>query len=394
MEKKFRFHSPHYFSKHPTRGMRGLYWSVGLKDLGIAAVTLFEPIFLFSLGYSLREVLFFYIMIYGLYIVLLPPVGRLVGKLGYEHSILYSQFFLIAYLVALFSISKVAALFYVAPLLCAAYKSLYWPAYHADFALFSRKGQRGREVGYIETLSMIVYIIGPLIGGVLLEWAGFEVLFIVGSVLFILSALPLMQIREIHAKIELPYGTIFRRLVDPQHSRNFFLYLGFGEELIVLTVWPIFIYVVVQDYLEVGALVAVATFVTSLIVLYLGKISDEQGRLKALRLGTALYAFSWLVRGFAKNVWQVMSLDSVSRISKEMLLVPLEASMYSAAREHGPLVHAIFFELSLSIGKLIAAAGALIIAAFVDPPWVPIFFMSGAFSLVYLLFRKREDCNQ
>lgn len=393
MAKKFRFHTPHYFSKHPTRGMRGLYWSVGLKDLGIAAVTLFEPIFLFSLGYSLREVLFFYIMIYGLYVLLLPPIGRLVGKLGYEHSILYSQFFLIAYFILLFSISEASVLYYIAPLFSALYKSLYWPAYHADFAVFSRKGQRGREVGYLETVSMIMYIIGPLIGGVLLEWTGFGVLFIVGSVLFILSALPLMRIREIHTKIDLPYGTIYRRLIDRQHSRSFFSYLGFGEELIVLTVWPIFIYIVVQDYFEIGALVAVATFITSFIVLYLGKISDEYKRLKVLRLGTVIYALSWFVRGFCKNIWGVMSLDTVSRISKEMLFIPLEANMYSTARECGPLVHAIFFEISLSIGKLIAAAGALIIATYFDPPWVPIFIMSGFFTLLYLFSRKRQDCT-
>lgn len=391
MAKKFRFHTPHYFSKHPTRGLRGLYWSVGLKDLGIAAVTLFEPIFLFTLGYTLREVLFFYILIYVVYLFLLPIAGRVVGKIGYEHSIFYSQFFLIAYFIVLFSISNIGVLYYVAPLLAALYKSLYWPAYHADFAIFSQQGQRGREVGYIETISMIVYIIGPLIGGFILAQTGFGFLFILGSVLFILSALPLMRIKEIHSERPFHYKDVFLRLVDKEHRRNFLAYMGFGEELIVLTVWPIFIYVLIQDYFEIGALIAVATFITSFFVLYLGKISDELKRRRVLRVGTILYTISWVTRGFASKAWHVLGFDTLSRLSKEMLFVPLEASTYQEGYRSGPLVHAIFFELSLSIGKIIAGVLAFLIASYFASPWVPIFLLAGAFSMLYMFFRERQE---
>lgn len=367
----------------------GMYWSVGMMDLGIAAVILFEPIFLFTLGYSLQRIMFFYILVYGLYILLLPLLGRLVGKLGYEHSIFYSQFFLIAYYISLFAITQWSCFFYIAPVAYAIQKCLYWPAYHADMAIFSTDKQRGREVGGLETLSIIAYVIGPLIGGIVLKLTGFGVLFAIASALFIFSALPLLRIREIHSRQKFTYGEVFKKLIDKEHRRNFFAFLGFGEELIAATVWPIFIYIILKDYLEIGSLIAGATLITSLLVLYLGKISDRYSKHGILRVGSIIYFLNWLVRGFASRAWHILSLDAVSRMSKEMIWVPMTAMIYDTGKRIGPLAHAVFFEQSLAIGKLLAACLVLIIVSILPSPWTAIFILAGLFSLLYLLYRKR-----
>jgi len=389
MFKGFKFHRPHYFSKHPSRGLKELYWSVGLKDLGMAIVTLFEPIFLYTLGYGLKEIVLFYLIIYGTYIFLLPFFGRLVAKIGYEHSIFYSQFLLILYFVFLFSISKFSVFFFIAPFISAFYKSMYWPAYHADFVHFSQDNQRGREVGGIETLSMMVYVIGPLLGGLILSWSNFGVLFIVGSALFILSSIPLLRITEVHDKVDFSYIDVFREMFDKKHRRNFLGYTGFGEELIVLTIWPIFIYTVINDYLRIGSLVAVATLITGIIVLFLGKAADKYKKTDILKIGTIIYFISWLVRGFAKNAWQVFSLDTVSRFSKEMLFIPLEAITYGRAKKFGILSYVVFFEQSLAVAKALTALLLLLILYLFASPWIPIFILAGLFSLCYLFIKEK-----
>lgn len=391
MFKAFNIHRPHYFSKHPSRGLKELYWSVGMKDLGLAIVTLFEPIFLYTLGYGLKEIVLFYLMIYGTYVFLLPFFGRLVAKIGYEHSIFYSQFLLIFYFVVLFSISKFSVFFYIAPFICAIYKSLYWPAYHADFVHFSQSKQRGREVGGIETLSTITFVVGPFIGGAILEWSSFEVLFIVASGLFLLSSIPLFRIKEVHDKVDFSYQDVFKVMLDKKHRRNFLGYLGFGEELIVLTIWPIFIYTVVKDYLEIGSLVAVATLITGFVVLYLGRAADKYKKTNMLKIGTIIYCFSWLIRGLAKNIWQVFSFDAVSRFTKELLFIPLEAITYGQAKKFGILAYVVFFEQSLAVAKTLAALLILLILNFFVSPWVPIFILVGLFSLCYMFITDKSS---
>ncbi len=388
MFKKHRFQKPHYFSKHPSRELKGLYLSVSLKDFAQAAVTIFEPIYLYTLGYSIESVAIFYLIIYGVYTFIVPVFGRLVGRIGLERSIFYSQFILIIYYLALFSISQVDALFYVAPVIAAIFKGMYWPAFHADFVLFSKDEQRGREVGGIETLSMIVYILGPLLGGAILEWTSFEVLFITVSVLFILSSLPLMKVKEVHGKMDFSYWQSFKQMMSKQSKRSFVSYLGFGEELIVLSIWPIFIYVVIGDYLEIGSLAALATFITSLVVLYLGRASDKYKKENILKLGTMIYFVVWLLRSFATKVWHVFSLDTVSRFSKEMLFVPLEVITYNKAKATNPLSYGVFFEQSLALAKALAAIAVVIIASTFSDPWLPIFIVGALFSLFYLFAQE------
>ncbi len=394
MLKKLKQDKPHYFSKHPSRGLKGLYWSVGLKGLGLAAFTLFEPIFLYTLGYSLSKIILFYILIYGIYILIMPLVVRLVGRIGFEHSIFYSQFILVAYFILFLSIKAAPELFYVAPIAMALYKSMYWPAYHADFVLFSQDGQRGREVSGIETLNMLVYIIGPVMGGLVLEISSFTILFSIVAIIVVLSSLPLLRIKEVHSRVQFRYRQVFRRMVDKEHRRSFFAYLGFGEELIVLTIWPVFIYLVIGDYLEVGSLAAVATFATSIVVLLLGKFSDSYKRVSLLKFGSVLYFITWLIRGLARNAWQVVSLDTGSRIAKEMLFIPLQSITYTRARQTEVLTHAVFFEQSLSVGKVLAGFVALLIFSFFAEPWLPLFIVSGLFSLLYMFLKNAPDIEK
>ncbi len=380
----------HYFSKHPSRMLVGLYWSVGLMGLGMAMVTIFEPIYLFTLGYGLEQIMFFYLIIYFLYTLILPFFGKIIGRFGLEHSIFYSQFFLIAFYVSLFAISKQPIFFYIAPIFFAIQKSLYWPAYHADFALFSNNQQRGREVGGLETLNLTVFIIGPLLGGLLIVWSNFSTLFIVVSVLFLLSSIPLLRIKEIHDKQEFKYTDVFKTLIDKNHRRNFFAYLGFGEELIVLTVWPIFIYTVISNYASIGEIVAGATLITGLVVLFLGKIADKYNNVKFLRWGSLSYFFSWIMKVMATLGWHILTLDTISRFSKEMVFIPLQSMTYKAAKKLGPLSYGIYLEQSLAIGKVLAAFLAIVIISIFSDPWLPLFLLAAVFSLFYMIYRIKK----
>lgn len=98
---RFRALLPHYFSKHPSHELKELYFSVGIMDFATSAVALFEPIYLWTRGYSFAQIAMFYGAVYLLYTILLPLGGRIAARFGFEHSILTSQFAFIAYYVAL-----------------------------------------------------------------------------------------------------------------------------------------------------------------------------------------------------------------------------------------------------------------------------------------------------
>ncbi|MFC1687866.1 MFS transporter [Patescibacteria group bacterium] len=356
-------------------------------NFALSAVMIFEPVYLFTLGYSLSQVMFFYLAVYVIYVFIAPLAIRILSRLGVEHSIFYSQFFLIGYFLILYGVQNTPSLIFIAPILLALQKLFYWPAFHVDFITFSDKGQRGREISSVMAVSSIVAILGPLAGGLLVAQFGFPALFIVISVLLLFSAFPLLAIKEIHTTERESYGNVVNHIKDSDHRRSLLSFLGFGEELIVLVAWPIFIYILITDFTAMGALIAASTLFSTFILLLIGRRTDTHSGKKLARWGIVGYVITWIVRAAAKSGGFVLILDSVSQLTKNMLFVPLTTSMYERASKKNPVSYAIFFEQALSLGKIAAAIGAIILISIFSEPWYPIFILSALFSLLYL-FKK------
>jgi MFS family permease len=78
-------------------------------------------------------------------------------------------------------------------------ESLYWPVYHSAAAVTGGDASRGRELGIRTALGALIGVVGPLLGGVLLDRFGAVVDFSLAAVLSLLSVLPLLGLRNIPA---------------------------------------------------------------------------------------------------------------------------------------------------------------------------------------------------
>ncbi|MFC1663257.1 hypothetical protein ACFL04_03805 [Patescibacteria group bacterium] len=374
----------HYFAKHPTKQMEELYVSVAIRQFAIAAMGLFVPIYLFTLGYSLWQIMMFYGLVYLIYILIIPFGGNYIGKYGYEKSIVMASIFQALHYFSLFSIVYWPTAFWLAIIFWAIQKMLYWPAFHEDFGSFSNQKDQGREVGVFAAINQIVLILAPLIAGVIIKFFGFPILFGVAILLILLSNVPILQTKEKIQLVNITYGDSVRYSTDKKRRSTLLAYVGFGEELLSETVWPIFIFIVVKDFLGLGGLVAGATLITALVILYVGRLYDHGKKIQVVSGGTLMYFISWLARLITKSTGGVFLMDSLQKIFKNILFVPIVADMYKHAGHRKHLIlHGIFFEQGLSIGKIFAATLVIVLALFFDG-FAAAFVIGGAMSLLYL----------
>lgn len=380
----FSYNVTHYFSKRVPRQLEELFASVAIMDFAVAAIAIFEPIYLWKIGYSLQTILIFYLSVYCLYFLLAPLGGKFIGQIGYEKTILYSSFFLIFFYISLFLIPQHPVFFLLAAFMYSMQKSLYWPAYHGDFAEYSQKEDRGRETAGLVNISMIVYVLGPLAGGFIIKYFGFSVLFFVVSILILISNIPMLITKEKFKKEDFPYFSTYKMILKKDYYRSFLAYLGFGEELIVMVVWPIFIYWVIKDFFTLGSVVALATLVTSLLVLYIGKLTDKKDKKKLIRTGSVFYSVGWFLRLLAVNGFHVFFIDTFSRIFKDIIYVPVITLTYDRANKADIIKAVVFFEQSLAFGKIIACL-AVYILLFFFTGWTAAFVVAGLMTFLYLL---------
>ncbi|MBP6942557.1 MAG: MFS transporter [Candidatus Buchananbacteria bacterium] len=375
--------------------LKELYSSAVIFNFALAAVNIFEPIFLYGIFahlYHPREalaaVLWFYVLVYVLYFFIVPLGAKLALQIGYERTMSLGSLLTIGFYITLFAASTQPLLIAVAAVVYAVSKTLYWPAYHADFARYSVDGQQGREIGNLMLLLSVAQIFGPLVGGVLIKFYGFSILFFVASLIALLSTVPMLVTGERFKASYFSYFDSYRRLLSPDNRRRVIAYFGFGEELLAMVVWPIYIFIVIKDFAGVGLLVALSVLATTLTLLYVGRAADMT-RGAILRYGTALYIISWLLRTLTRGVLGVFAVDLFGRVAKEAISIPLTALTYERAQDTSVMKTVLLFEMSLVAGKILAAVLALGILAMTDAGWWQIFLLGGAFTALYGYFLPR-----
>src|SRR6185295_9163859 len=102
----FILRRPHYFSYVLNREIVELYWSTAIYNLAINLAYIFEPIFLYKLGYSLVQIMYFYLIVYVAYTMLVILCTKITSKIGYKHAILISSVFYILYWVLFSQIGR------------------------------------------------------------------------------------------------------------------------------------------------------------------------------------------------------------------------------------------------------------------------------------------------
>ncbi|MEK7637100.1 MAG: hypothetical protein AAB402_01755 [Patescibacteria group bacterium] len=382
-------HFPSYFHRRINRRLGGLYIAVTVLDFALAMVVLFEPVYLYRLGYTIQHILLYYVVVYGLYYFLVPLGGQVVARVGPARSMAASSIMLIGYYLSLLLVARAGAFFWIAPIFFSLQKTLYWPAYHTDFILNSDPDERGKEFSGLWSLSTMVYIIGPALGGLIIQQSGFNVLFILVMALIVLSNLPLFIAPTTYHGTLMSYGRMLIQPFTRFHLRSTLAYLSLGEELIMLVVWPVFIALTFTTYERMGGALAAAAFLTALVTLYIGRLIDRNQPVRTLRWGALVTVAVWLIRPFLNTVGAVFTSDTIGRIAKNTTYVSLTTASYSKAlREHKVIERSVLYEQGFALGKTLIAAAVIVLAAFV-PPFTAAFTAAAAVSLLYFLFLVR-----
>lgn len=375
-----------FFARHLRREVKELYFSVAIMEFAVAMVSLFEPIYLWKIGFKIPQILLFYLAVYGLYFFILPLGAKIARGYGFEHGILFSSPFLILYFLSLFATPYSPAFVGVAVIAFAIQKTLYWPSYHADFTVYSDDGERGKELGNLMLILSMVAMAGPFIGGTLIYFFGFPTLFIIACAAILASNIPLFSTLENFSPKKFSYKGAYKRLIAPENRRAFFAYLGYGEELIFMYVWPVFIFLIMKNELSAGSLVAAATLLMIVITLYIGKLSDNKNKSSVIKAGAAVSIFSWIARIFPLAAVSLFFVESLTRVGRNFTQVPIFALTYDRAKRSGNIMERIiFFEMSLIAGKIITC-GILIGLFYILPTdffWKAVFVLAGGITLLY-----------
>lgn len=369
----------HYFSEIlRNKELTELYTSVAIKSFAVSMISIFIPIFLLKLDYSLTNVLLFYAILNATHALFVIPAAKISSKYGYKHIIFYSIPILIIFYLGLYTLEQFHWPIYLLAIIFGINNALYWIGYHIDFSIFSDKKERGKEVGIAKIVTLVFYILGPIIGGLILTFIGFQSLFATVSVLLIVSTIPLFFSKDIHKPVPLSIKGIFKG----QKIKNALAFAGHGiESGVSSVVWPIFIFfTILNNFTTLGIVSSLSLLFSLVFILIVGKFSDVYRKL-VLKIGAILNTIIWGIRFFIKSTFQVFIVNSFYGISQTLISIPFDALSYDKANKSNIVKFIMFREIIIQIGRVVL----FLFMATITTQTIG-FFLGGGASLLYLFF--------
>jgi len=361
-----------------------IYASISLKTFGLSMISIFVPIYLVNLNYTFSQVFIYYAILRLVHAAFAIPAAKIAAKFGIKHSILFSVPFLITYYLLLFSIPQTNIPIYFIACLFGIHNALFWVGYHVDFAKFSNFKERGSQIGFSFMTTMFFTILGPLIGGIVLSIFGFPTLFIIVSLLLLLSTVPLFYSQEIYEPFKLQLSTLFSNT----KLRESLSFLGAGIEITVVTViWPLFLFFhIVNDFTKIGLISSLSILTAIGFVFVSGKFTDYRRRI-ALKVGATLNSIIWIFRIFINTTTQAYIIDSLYGMTRTLTHIPFDALFYDKVNKQlqtkkDTLIQSVISrEITIQIG----GALVLLIMCFFSSLTAS-FGIASAASLLFLLF--------
>jgi MFS family permease len=336
--------------------LRRLYWAHTVKELAGSMVTIFVPIYLYRLHYSLPAIMGYFLWASVIWGVTQKPALLWANRIGFNRAMGLSLLVQGLQILMLATIKQAHWPLWSIALVWGVSISLYWTQFRACFARSLLHHRVGPAVGISSALLMLAYGIAPAIGGAIASWLGIGVLYGLTMVCFVAAALPLFtgpefMEREPFIMRELRWRKIWRDLAANGGSEV--------DAMVATSVWPLFIFLLIPSYVGVGILSSVAVIASIIIALYVGQ-RQARKMTSYLNNGAGVIGLTNTIRLAIQSVGQIAGVNFFNGIGQALVVTPFYSRYYLNA-EHEPLLPYMYAMLIACAAADILLFGFLLI---------------------------------
>ncbi len=379
-----RFTSDHVFA-----GLTGLYWTNAIRDVGLALVNIFIPIYLYR-QFGSVSLVFVFFAAYHLSVVLMAyPVAGIIRRLGLDYSGVLGGLLKVGFFALLLASKTYPWLIWPSSLIWGLGVLFTWLTHHYYLAAGGNIIHSfGRKVAAINLIDKWLLTLIPIAGGVMLDWGGFQLTFVVAAVFLGISGLPLLLDKFNQKSMKLDFKDTLEGVVEPVNRRIWLALFATGATAeVVATVWPIYLFLLIGNYTKIGLIQAGGLLLASAVLLWLGRQVDRR-HWKWLRPAIFTNVVNLFFRGLVVSGLGLFLMESVYQLVSLFVWVPFEASVYELAVRDRKLEFFVKREWMLHLGGLISSL-ILAIGFALGAPWQWM-FVFGAISLSMVAVGKQN----
>jgi len=354
-----------------------VYLNLIIQSFGISLISIFVPIYLLQLGFTINQALIFVMVEWGVLSFSAPFAAMMAKRIGFKHMMVYRLPLMLYYFIMLYSLNFVSYPIYLIALGGGISGSMYWVSMHSLFAKYSDKIHRGKQTGKLMTIPNISAMIGPSIGGLIAVTFGFKVLIVTSMIFLCVATIPLFFTKDMKPHVlKFSFSDMFAR----KHFKFITRFVAQGIMAISGTIiWPIFVYLILNDVASVGFMATISAVGIIVFTLIIGNMSDRVNKIRIIKFGGVLMALTFFLRIFALNTITIFAISFIAGLFSVLINLPILAMFYDAANKENLSEIVVLREFGLGIGKV----GTLLILLYVINKFAIGFSLGGVASLIF-----------
>jgi len=391
-----------HLRKDTPDGIAAIYINSALRTFAVSLVGIFLPVFLFlraqdlfgkGIHYGFYGIII-YFLIHRIVVTLsILPAAKIISKIGFRWSIFTANVLLIALLGLLSLANDVIWVIPLAAFLHGLQNPLYWLSYRSLFATEGVLSNIGREVGFSAISTQLAGIAGPVLGGVIITIWGFPALFIVALIVVIISGVPFFFMSKHKHEYAVKIKDVIEWLKKPKHRNEELAFLGRRvDDFVVSLFWPVFVFLVLGNFEKQGLVASLGLVASTVMVYIAGRTFDTKHSYKAYKFGVVGNSIVWIIRGFGRNLSQLLMIETGAAIVSPFYWVTFDSLLYERVRDKDEniVVFMIGRHLVVNVAMYVVLLIAFIVAKYDFRFWILWITASlGTLSTLYMWEKKK-----
>lgn len=229
-------------------------------------------------------------------------------------------------------------------------------SYNVNFSKAKTAKKVGKQLGVAYILEYISNGIAPAIGGFFAIFFGVEKLFVVSSVILILTTIPLLTTKE---QVKLVRKVSFRGFPWRNYKHLLVICYSFAMFWSYLNIWnffvPVFLLKGINAYGSAGILSSISSIASLVAAFIYGKVIDKNKERGLLKIGAVFVALVFLLRIFIpSNPLLIGVLEIIAAMAMSGFNMANFKGLYGEADESGMRTQYLFlYEIGMNTVSII-----------------------------------------
>jgi hypothetical protein len=343
----------------PQKEVVHLFASSASRTIAQTFLGIFSSVYIYEsfVGYgasrteSLIFIVFYFLTYLASKLLFLSAAEDMSRSVGFKGMIWLSALPFAIFIPSLIFASRHPLFFFLAAISYGMHSGFFWWGYHGYFIKAGDRKHFGEGLGEAGFLNTLAIMITPLLGGVLINFAGFATSFVVAGLFVFLSLLLLGKGNDRSQHNDVLFSEVIKLSI--KHRKTSVAYAAYGiEATFYVFGWPIFLFLLFGGVVQLGAFVTISAILAAVAGVFIGKVIDTKGERGIVALASPLMSFSWLIKAVSQMIPVFVVAESIRNFGVKMLDISLVEMSYKKAIEASTARAMLFREFNILIGSM------------------------------------------